>query len=65
MNGMKRILPVIFILFPAVVCAAPSLMFETELYDFGTITQGDQLEYTFDFMNMGSDDLSIKRLTAS
>jgi len=62
---MKRILLLFFMLSPALAAAAPSLMFETEMHDFGSVTQGDQLEYTFDFVNIGTDGLSINRLTAS
>ena len=65
MDIMKKILTVILVLVPALACAAPFLMFETETHDFGSVTQGDQLEYTFDLMNTGTDDLSIDRLTAS
>jgi hypothetical protein len=62
---MRRILCIFFILFPVLAGAEPSLMFENEMHDFGSVSQGDQLEHTFDFVNTGTADLSITRLTAS
>lgn len=53
------------ILFPALVYAGPSITFESELHDFGTVTQGDILEFAFEFTNTGTEALLIKRLTPS
>jgi hypothetical protein len=62
---MKRLLFLLVILFPCVVHAGPSVRFETELHDFGSVKQGDLLECKFEFANSGTEDLLIKRLTAS
>jgi len=53
------------VLFPGLVYAEPSIRFESELHDFGTVTQGDLLEFAFEFTNTGTEELLIKRLTAS
>jgi hypothetical protein len=62
---MKRLLIVLVILFPSLVYAGPSIRFESELHDFGTVRQGDLLECQFAFVNAGTEELFIKRLTAS
>ena len=62
---MKRFLIVLVILFPGLVYAGPSIRFEHELYDFGSVKQGAFLEFAFEFSNTGDEDLLIKRLTAS
>ena len=53
------------IIFPGLVYAEPSIRFESELHDFGTVKQGDVLEFAFEFTNIGTEDLLIKRLVAS
>jgi len=53
------------VLFPGLVYAEPSIRFESELHDFGTVTQGNLLEFAFEFTNIGTEELLIKRLTAS
>jgi len=62
---MKRLLIILVVLFPGLVYAQPSIRFENELHNFGTVKQGDLLEFTFEFTNTGTEDLLIKRLTAS
>ena len=62
---MKRFLIVLVILFPGLVHAGPSIQFESELHDFGAVKQGDVLEFAFEFTNTGTEELLIKRLTAS
>lgn len=63
---MKKVFLLMFLLFfPAVSFAQPSIMFTTESYDFGTITQGDKIEHAFDFKNNGNEDLVIERLAPS
>jgi len=62
---MKRLLIILVILFPSLVYAEPSIRFESELHDFGTVKQGDLLEFAFEFTSTGTEDLLIKRLTAS
>jgi hypothetical protein len=62
---MRRLLMVLVILYPGLVWAGPSIRFESELHDFGTVRQGDILEFAFEFTNTGTDELLIKRLTPS
>lgn len=62
---MKRRLILLIILVPSLVYAGPSIKFENELHDFGTVRQGDFLEFAFAFTNMGNEELLIKRLTGS
>lgn len=68
---MKPIYPLILliilfqVLAPAPSYAGPSLMFKTELHDFGIVRQGDMLEFSFEFTNSGTDELLIKRLSPS
>lgn len=61
----KTFLLMFLLIFPAVSFAQPSIMFNTESYDFGTITQGDKIEHAFDFKNNGKEDLVIERLAPS
>ena len=37
----------------------PEIKFDTTYYDFGTLVQGEQVEYTFKFKNIGDADLII------
>ncbi len=62
---MKTLLVILVVLLPGLVCAAPSIRFESESHDFGTIRQGDFLVFAFEFTNTGDEDLLIKGLTAS
>ncbi len=63
---MKRITLILFIIMlPAAAFAEPFILFEREVYDFGNVKQGEQLEYAFEFANAGTDELVIKRITPS
>ena len=62
---MKGILIVMFVLLPALAWAQPSVEFTTEAHDFGTVAQGPQLEYSFQFTNVGSEELLIKGVNTS
>ena len=62
---MKRWFILLVIAFPTLVYAGSSIRFESELHDFGTVRQGDFLEFAFAFTNMGNEELLIKRLTGS
>ena len=61
---MKKII-LILLLFPAVAWAQPALEFTAEKHDFGKVIRGAQLEYTFEFINAGSDELIIKEVNTS
>jgi hypothetical protein len=63
---MKKGFLLMFLLFfPAVCFSQPSIVFNAETYDFGTIIQGDKIEHAFDFKNNGNEDLVIERLAPS
>jgi uncharacterized protein DUF1573 len=61
----KIVLLVIFILFPAISYAQPSIAFDAENYDFGTVSQGDLIEHTFELTNSGDKELVIEKLVPS
>lgn len=62
---MKKMVLLAFLFFlPAVVYAQPSLVFQSESYDFGTV-RGDVIEHTFDFKNDGDKELVIKKVVPS
>ena len=51
---------------PAVLAAdAPKMVFTQETYDFGVITQGEQVQYDFKFKNTGKTPLIISNATAT
>lgn len=62
---MKRIVIVLFLFLPTLAYANPSIEFVNETYDFGPVTQGEQVEYTFEFCNMGTEELVIERIESS
>ncbi len=41
------------------VTEGPAIAFKDKLYNFGTIAQGDTVEYTFHFENIGTAPLKI------
>ncbi len=44
---------------------SPKIEFETTEFNFGTIKQGDKVDYTFTFKNTGKTDLYIRKTKAS
>ncbi len=63
---MRKIIPVVFILlFPVIAFAQPSIVFEAEQHDFGTIEKAGVLEFSFDFRNEGAEDLEINKVIPS
>ncbi|RZK56487.1 MAG: DUF1573 domain-containing protein [Pedobacter sp.] len=44
---------------------APKVKFEKEIYDFGVITQGEKVEFSFKFKNEGKTPLIITDATAT
>lgn len=44
---------------------APKVKFEKEIYDFGTITQGQKVSYSFKFKNEGKTPLIISNASAT
>lgn len=45
--------------------ANPSIEFVSETYDFGHVIPGEQVEYTFEFTNVGTEELIIERIESS
>jgi hypothetical protein len=43
----------------------PVITFETELHDFGKITQGERVKYAFKFKNTGASELIISNAQGS
>ena len=63
---MKKIFLLLFIVvFPLIAFAQPDIMFEKETHDFGTVAQGELLEYTFSFTNKGTENLLIEKVAPS
>ncbi len=63
---MRKIFLLAFLfLLPAISYSQPSIIFDTENYDFGTVAQSDTIEHTFDFTNTGDEELAIKNLVSS
>jgi Protein of unknown function (DUF1573) len=62
---IKSVILILFIMLPAAAYAEPSIIFASEMHDFGSVKQGAQLEYAFEFANAGTDELVIKRITPS
>ncbi len=62
---MQKLILLMIALFPTFAWAEPSLEFQAEKHDFGKVVQGEQLEYTFEFTNRGTDDLIIEQVNTS
>ena len=62
---MKKFILIMALLVPALVYAQPSITFQDEVYDFGEVLQGAELEHTFEFSNSGTEDLEIKKVSTS
>ena len=62
---MKRILLITLLLLPALAYAAPSIQFDRDTHDFGKVGEGEKLEHTFEFVNSGTEELRIERITVS
>lgn len=61
----KLVLLAFLFLVPAVSYAQPSIVFDTENFDFGTVTQVDTIEHVFEFTNTGDKELIIDKLVPS
>ncbi|MBM4147000.1 MAG: DUF1573 domain-containing protein [Nitrospira sp.] len=63
---MKRIILVaLFLLFPLLAYAQPSILFDSEKYDFGPVSDIDTIEHIFEFTNTGDKELIIDKVIAS
>jgi hypothetical protein len=61
----KIILFFIVLLLPVYTYAQPSIVFNAENHDFGTISESKKIEHVFDFTNKGNEELVIERLVPS
>ena len=50
---------------PAIASAQPSISFDSDNYDFGTVEQGKSLEHIFEVSNGGDAELIIQKLVPS
>ena len=62
---MKRILIMLLLCLPTVAFADASIEFVNETHDFGCVTQGEILEFTFEFSNRGTEELVITKLQST
>ncbi len=60
---MKTIVIILLLCFPVLAFANPVITFESETHNFGHVGQGEWLEYSFDFTNVGTDELVIQRIS--
>jgi hypothetical protein len=61
----KIILTALFLLFPLFAYAQPSIVFDSENYDFGPVSEVDTIEHIFEFSNKGETELVIEKVVAS
>jgi len=64
---MKRIvfLITIILLLPVLSYAQPSIVFDSEEHDFGTVAPVDTIDHVFEFTNTGDQDLVIQKISSS
>ncbi len=63
---MRKIIFLIFLLlFPVLTYAQPSISFDSESYDFGTVSQGQPIEHIFEVSNTGDAEVIIQKLVPS
>lgn len=63
---MKKFFLIGFLLlFPVMSYAQPSIVFDAENYDLGTVAQNNEIEHTFSFTNEGDKELVIEKLIPS
>lgn len=55
----------VLIVLPLYVFAAPAIVSEVVEYDFGQVSQGDKVSYTFRFKNAGDELLEISSVSSS
>ncbi len=61
----KFVLLILFVLFPAICYAQPSIVFDVENRDLGALPDTDLIEYTFEFTNAGDQELVVDKLITS
>jgi hypothetical protein len=61
----KIVLLISLFVLPVIAYAQPSISFDSESYDFGTVPQGKLIEHTFEVSNAGEAELIIQKLVPS
>ncbi len=61
---MKKLIIIILLLLPVNAIAQPTIVFDSETYDFGVVTGDELLKHNFAVRNVGSEELIIQRLEA-
>jgi hypothetical protein len=62
---MNKLILIVFAIFSAIGLKAqtgPSLVWEKGTHDFGEITEGDQVQHTFKFVNKGNEPLVLQNV---
>jgi hypothetical protein len=62
---VKGIIIVLMLCLPSLAYGEPSIEFVRETHDFGHVMQGEELEYTFEFTNTGTEELVIEKIESS
>lgn len=63
--NMKKLLLVFLFLMPAICFAQPSLNFNEQSYDAGSVSQGEIVKHAFEFTNSGDQELLIQKVSGS
>lgn len=61
----KFLILVCVLLFPAILYAQPSIVFDVEAKDHGKVKAGEPIEQVFEFKNAGDKELTIEKLVPS
>jgi len=56
---------VLMLCLPSLAYGDPAIEFVNETHDFGHVLQGEELEYTFEFSNTGTEELVIEKIESS
>jgi hypothetical protein len=62
---MKGMVLLLLLLVAVPAFAGPRIVFEAETHDFGEVAEGVLLVHEFDFLNGGTEELVIEKLTSS
>ncbi len=63
LGTMKRFIIALMLSIPSLAWGAPAIVFQAETHDFGVVRQGEQLQFTFEFSNDGTDELTVSQIT--
>lgn len=61
----NTVITLLILFIPVVAFAAPFIVFEKEIHDFGDVPEGMEAEYSFPFENRGSSELVIDKVSSS